>query len=103
MADERVLNIRDLGHAASWPADVVRVDRRSKWGNPNPIGRGMSRWRSLRLYRYWLIAQLRIDPAFLEPLRDHRLACWCAPLDCHAEIILEALADGLALRLAGSD
>jgi hypothetical protein len=27
----------------------------------------------------------------LEPLRGFRLACWCAPLACHGEVILEWL------------
>lgn len=27
----------------------------------------------------------------LEPLRGFRLACWCAPLPCHGEVILEWL------------
>jgi hypothetical protein len=27
----------------------------------------------------------------LAPLRCHRLACWCAPLPCHGDVILEWL------------
>lgn len=27
----------------------------------------------------------------LESLRGHRLACWCAPLPCHGDVILEWL------------
>jgi hypothetical protein len=27
----------------------------------------------------------------LEPLRGYRLACWCAPLPCHGDVILEWL------------
>lgn len=113
--DPRLLNIRDLGtgppitnrrgHASAvrlgtWPDDVRRIDRRSPWGNPFRIGAWhpevtysvkMTRDHVLILYRAWLTARLETEPDFLEPLRGKRLACWCTPLPCHGEIILELL------------
>jgi hypothetical protein len=102
-----VVNLRNYpgkGMERVLPEGVVRVDRWSKWGNPFKIGRTkcdhpdcvehyyhITREKSLRAYRDWLKGMLRVDPAFLEPLRGKTLACWCKPLDCHADIIAEYL------------
>jgi hypothetical protein len=38
------------------------------------------------------LAKIAIPPRpDLEPLRGHRLACWCAPLACHGDVIVEWL------------
>jgi hypothetical protein len=151
-----VLNIRDLGRVGVWPKDVVRIDRRTPYGNPfrmadmlwpavafgyrnDPEGR---RAASILLYRAWLLGEpvtipgpaaaqavfgknaggtleysdgrvmtvgqvaqglagLAMVPVLeaiplpprpdLEPLRGKRLACWCAPLPCHGDVIVEWL------------
>lgn len=68
------------------------VMRPTRWGNPYPIGERMTRERSIALYREWLRGRLRDDPEFLEPLRGYHLGCTCAPgLECHADVLLEAL------------
>lgn len=98
--DPRLLNIRDLPKIGVWPADIRRIDRRSPFGNPFRIGaiytlpsgdRRLDRETALALYRIDLTRKLVADPTFLEPLRGHRLACWCTPERCHGEIILEEL------------
>lgn len=103
MADPRIVNLRDfriraLGgwpRRATWsyrlPDDVARIDRRTPWGNPFPIRGTVAREAAIGLYRTWLTHRLALDPLFLEPLRGKRLACWCAPLPCHGQAILEAL------------
>ena len=91
MSDPRLLNIRDLGPRKTWPEDVVRIDRQSKWGNPFAIA-GHGRAAAIELYEGWLTGYLlTVDRSFLEPLRGKRLACWCAPLPCHGDVILEWL------------
>lgn len=75
-------------------ADVQRIDRMTKWGNPyliDPPYRHRDREHALFLYRQWLKGRLEIEPDFLEPLRGKTLACWCTPLPCHGDIILEML------------
>lgn len=108
--DSRVVNLRDYPRAGAVtgraiPADVVRVDRGSKWGNPFRMSDGScdhpdcgpkshpptTREMVIESYRGWLFGMLANQPDFLEPLRGKRLACWCAPKACHAEVILEAL------------
>jgi len=76
-------------------ADIV-IDRRSRWGNPYRIGDDagwgrLDREAALRGYRDYLALVLERDPDFLEPLRGKRLGCWCKPLACHGDIIVEML------------
>lgn len=106
----RVVNIRDYRVIISgtwrirFPSDVVRVDRRTPYGNPYEIGAPdpdtgmpMSRDRVVYLYRGWLGDMLATHPDFLAPLKGKRLACWCSPdeegniVPCHAFVIAEFL------------
>lgn len=85
------------------PRRARLVARPTRWGNPFALdtripakdaeGRMRDRIDVLVRYRVWLEQQLRADPAFLEPLRGHDLACYCEPsVRCHADILLEELA-----------
>jgi len=71
-------------------ADVI-IDRRSRWGNPFKISNLATREGVIDRYRHWLEGILADDPDFLEPLRDKRLGCWCRPLACHGDLIVEML------------
>jgi hypothetical protein len=111
---DRVINLRSitptihLGNKGKFvksrilPPDVVRIDRLTRWGNPfvsgrtvflavgndgTPITLYMDRADSIRAYRLWLWQRLVDQPDFLAPLRGKRLACWCAPLPCHGDVI----------------
>lgn len=113
---DRILNLKDLRRPGTrfsflLEADVVRIDRKSKWGNPFPIGTvtdsheatvlskylgravyvpmDVTREDALLAYRNWLSERLKIEPDFLEELRQKRLACWCRPLPCHGDIMIE--------------
>ena len=79
----RVLNLR----RGVFP-DAVLIDRRSPWGNPFVIGRDGTRDQVIEKYRAWL--QTRPDLiARLPDLRGRCLLCWCAPLRCHGDVLLE--------------
>ena len=81
----KVLNKRDSGV----PAGAIYVGRPSKFGNPYEIGRDGSREEVIQKYEAWLLSAdngLRIDD--LRSLRGKDLVCWCAPLACHAEVLL---------------
>ena len=67
------------------PADAIYVGRPSKWGNPYKIGRDGNREQVIHLYKMALIAS-KID---LSELQGKDLVCWCSPLPCHADILLE--------------
>lgn len=62
---------------------------KSRWRNPFRIGRNLDRAEALMLYSQYIVNQItagRLDPT---ELRGHDLACWCAPLPCHADFLLE--------------
>ena len=44
-------------------------------------------------FRIYAADRLLREPEWLEPLRGKRLACWCHPLSCHGDIIVEMLGD----------
>lgn len=97
-----VVNLRDFPHKGrvyELPDDVVRVDRGTAWGNPYRIGDldpnyyPMDRQQVLSLYKRYLEAKAELDPLWLEPLRGKRLACWCAPLACHGNLIQKWLSE----------
>ena len=70
---------------------LQRIDRKTKWGNPFIIGKHGTREEVIKRYRIWLDEKLKEEPNFLEPLRNLNLLCWCAPLACHGDVILEKL------------
>jgi hypothetical protein len=86
----KVWNKRD----PATPADAVYVGRPTVWGNPFVIGRDGTRAEVIEKYKQQIDA--------LDPLQAHAfvndcirwlggkdLVCWCAPLPCHADILLE--------------
>ena len=82
----KVLNKRNSGI----PAGAVYVGRPSKFGNPYEIGRDGSREEVIQKYEAWLLSAdngLRIED--LRQLKGKDLVCWCAPLACHAEVLLK--------------
>jgi hypothetical protein len=95
-----VLNATGRGWtAATLPAVSVYVGRwtwplriSSKWRNPFTVGRGGTREEVVAKYRAYLLSQPGLMAALPE-LRGKDLVCWCAPLPCHADVLLE-LANG---------
>lgn len=73
----------------------VRIDRRTKWGNPFKIGKDGSRADVIAKYRGWILhgaGQHLLDD--LHELKGKRLGCHCAPAACHGDVLAE-LADNL--------
>ncbi len=64
----------------------------SKWGNPFVLADDSEeeRRRSIANYRTWILTQPDLLQA-LEELRGKRLGCWCAPLACHGDVLVELL------------
>jgi hypothetical protein len=69
----------------------VYIGRPSKWGNPFVLGRDGDRKEVLEKYRDYLalnpslVADMRVE------LKGKILGCFCKPLPCHGDIILELL------------
>lgn len=63
----------------------VYVGRPTKWGNPFVIGKDGTREEVVAKYRKHTVPKL----GDLSELRGKNLVCWCAPLACHADVLLE--------------
>lgn len=87
----RVLNRKTIGN--KWIPNSVYVGRPSAWGNPFTIGRDGSRAEVIAKYRAWICDQPELISRLSE-LRGKDLICWCSPLPCHADVLLD-LADGV--------
>ena len=73
---------------------AVRIDRRTKWGNPYRIGPA-TREEVIEHYRVELWRRIRTGEVRLEELaalHGKTLACHCAPLPCHGEVLARAAA-----------
>ena len=68
--------------------DSVYIGRPSKWGNPFVVGRDGSRIEVIRKYEAWIREQ-GVLMACLGELRGKDLVCWCAPLKCHGDVLME--------------
>jgi len=104
------------------PEHTVYVGRPSRWGNPfqsavpSPVPDSLGcqtvfgmkspalvTEMAVLLFRHWLLHWRARWPghweAYIAPLREKQLACWCA-LDkpCHADVLAEAASGGDLLR-----
>lgn len=73
----------------------IRVDRATRWGNPFRLGRDGDRARVVQLYREWLWEEVqagRVGLHALAALHGKDLGCWCAPRQCHADVLTRAAA-----------
>jgi len=68
----------------------VYIGRPSKWGNPFVVGRDGTREVVIEKYRKWLLGQPKLLSQ-LHGLKGKRLGCWCSPLPCHGDVLVEML------------
>lgn len=73
------------------PPGAVYVGRGSRWGDPYLVGIHGSREECVALYCNWIAERPHLVDA-LAARRPTSLACWCAPLPCHADALAELLA-----------
>jgi hypothetical protein len=87
----RVVN---LGHEEL--GDAVYVGRasprrgltESAFANPYKIGQDGTRAEVIQKYLSWLLGRQELLLR-LPDLRGRRLACWCSPAPCHADVLVE--------------
>lgn len=70
------------------PETCIYIGRPSKWGNPFQIGRDGDREEVIEKYRRYLLHSPGLLYQLTE-LKDKNLVCWCAPLPCHGDVLLE--------------
>mgnify|MGYP000073592277 CR=1 FL=1 len=71
----------------------VRIDRKTRWGNPFPMRSEADRDRVCEEYRAWLWGEIKANRITLEDiadLRGKRLGCHCAPRRCHGDTLAAA-------------
>lgn len=73
-------------------ADVM-IGRPSKWGNPFMIGMDGTREEVIEKYRKYILGN-GILLADLPELKGKSLGCYCKPLPCHGDVLVE-LVNGL--------
>ena len=75
------------------PPGAVYIGRPSKWGNPFRIGPNGDRAAVIEAYREYLRTRLDLVAAARRELVGRDLLCWCAPLPCHGDVLLEIAND----------
>lgn len=81
------------------PVGAIYVGRPSKWGNPFKVypdkrGGAFAHHIAVMSHKDWLLSGAADSPLKdISELRGKDLVCWCAPLPCHADVLLE-LANG---------
>ena len=87
----RVENLRheDLGDAVYvGRASPRRGLAESAFANPYKIGQDGTRAEVIQKYLSWLLGRQELLLR-LPDLRGRRLACWCSPEPCHADVLVE--------------
>ena len=77
----------------------VYIGRGSKWENPYRIDARRSRKQVIKEFREYAINSEKIMKSILV-LRGKRLGCYCAPEDCHGDVLAE-LAENEFLKRGG--
>ncbi len=80
-------------HFKKEPYDVY-IGRPSPWGNPFSHKDGtlaefkvFSRTEAILRYEKWLRAQPELVARVKRELKGKILGCWCAPLQCHGDVL----------------
>ena len=87
MNKPRVLNSKTA--TAEELAESVYIGRPSLWGNPFRVGRDGSRDEVIAKYREYLFSRPELMKAAEDELAGKNLTCWCHPLKCHGDVLLE--------------
>ena len=68
----------------------IFIGRGSKWGNPFHIGKDGTREEVIEKYRIYLMSNKELLKD-LHELKNKALGCYCKPLPCHGDILIELL------------
>lgn len=78
-------------HCKKEPYDVY-IGRPSIFGNPFLIGMDGTREQVIEQYRIFIESMVRNNRDLrnqVKNLHGKTLGCWCAPLPCHGDVLLE--------------
>ena len=81
------------------PSDAIYIGRPSPWGNPFKVDtrNGLLGSRDIVIERFRQYAEDRLadNPNWLDQLKGKDLVCFCKPLACHGDVLLELLERGI--------
>ena len=66
----------------------IYIGRGSIWGNPFYIGTHGDREEVIAKYRIYILGRPELLDQ-LETLRDKTLGCYCKPLACHGDVLVD--------------
>lgn len=69
------------------PYDVY-IGRGSKWGCPFVIGMDGTREEVISMYHNYILNNQELLDS-LDEIRDKTLGCFCKPLKCHGDVLVE--------------
>jgi hypothetical protein len=64
------------------------IGRPSKWGNPFEIGKDGTRAEVIEKYREYVLSTPHLFDS-LHELKGLTLGCWCSPLPCHGDVLVD--------------
>jgi len=85
-------------HCKREPCDVY-IGRPSKWGNPFVITKENQRDKVIAQYREYVLSSSELMAALPE-LWGKVLGCWCKPLACHGDVLVELADSDNLLRMS---
>jgi len=68
----------------------VFIGRPSKWGNPFVIGKDGTREEVIEKYRAYILKKPELLACLVE-LKGKTLGCFCKPLPCHGDVLVELI------------
>jgi hypothetical protein len=81
------------------PKGTMYIGRPSPWGNQTTVGELKRLYpeasdreiykMAVNMFRLYAIDRLKREPSWLKPLKGKSLVCWCKPLPCHGDVLLE--------------
>jgi hypothetical protein len=74
-------------------ANSIYIGRGSAWGNPYVIGKDGDRNEVIKKFREYASAVILEYPNWLDQLVNKDLVCFCAPLACHGDVLLEMIGE----------
>lgn len=77
-------------HSMKSPYDVY-IGRPGPWGNPFILNVDGTREQVIKKYKDWFLNQPDLIARARKELKGKILGCWCKPLGCHGDVIVEIM------------
>ena len=79
------IEILNMHNTPIAPDICVRIDRKTKWGNPYKMISESERLEVIKKYTYYILDSKLLDD--INELEDKWLSCWCYPRPCHGNVL----------------